>query len=72
MAKLHRVEMYVLDINDDYESLEQIASDVNDRMDVSLVPFNVQSVNFDWHDNHVLNFLDVKQSDYRGMFPREE
>ena len=72
MAKLHKVEMYVLDVNDDYDTLEQITSDINDRMDVELIPFNVQSVNFDWHDNHILNFGDARQSDYRGMFPSKE
>lgn len=72
MAKLHKVEMYVLDVHDDYESLEQITSDINNRMDVDLIPFNVQSVNFDWHDDHVLNFTNAKESDYRGMFPCKE
>lgn len=69
MAKLHKMEIYILDSADEYNTLEQIISDVNDRMDISLIPFDAQSVSFDFHDSHVLNFEDARQSDYRGMFP---
>jgi len=72
MAKLHKVEMYVLDVDENYKSLSKITTHINDRMGACLLnPFNVQTVEFDWHDEHKLNFSDASCEDYRGMFPEE-
>jgi hypothetical protein len=73
MAKLYKVEMYILDIDEHYgESLPEIIDHVNDRLElVEMHPFNVQAVTLDWHDGHKLNFTDAKYEDYRGFFPSE-
>lgn len=72
MAKLHKIEMYILDLNEQYGSLGDTISHINDRLEcVSLHPFKVQTVCFEWHDEHKLNFRDATYKDYRGMFPKE-
>jgi hypothetical protein len=70
MAKLHKVEMYILDSADDYNSLEQIIDHTNDRSYVQFNPFNSQTVEFEFDDEHPLNFNDAKVEDYRKMFEK--
>jgi hypothetical protein len=73
MAKIHKIEMYILDIDEHYGSLNETIEHINDRLEcVSLHPFNVQTVDFDWHDEHKLNFSNASYGDYRGMFPEEK
>ena len=73
MAKLHKIEMYILDIDEHYGSLIDTIDHINDRLEnVELHPFNVQTVEIDWHDEHKLNFSDATYDDFRGTFPREE
>ena len=72
MAKLHKIEMYILDIDEHYGTLQDTIEHINDRLELtSLHPFNVQTVDFDWHDEHKLNFTDATYEDYSGMFPAE-
>jgi hypothetical protein len=73
MAKLHKVEMYIVDIDEHYGNLNETIEHINDRLElVELHPFNVQTVGFDWHDEHKLNLSDASYEDYRGMFPKED
>jgi len=73
MAKLHKIEMYILDIDEHYGSLNETIEHINDRLELtSLHPFNVQTVYIDWHDGHKLNFSDAGYEDYSGMFPLNE
>jgi hypothetical protein len=69
MAKLHKIEMFILDINENYGSLANVIADTNDRLEsVSLHPFNVQTVDLNWHDEHRLNFLDATYEDFVETF----
>lgn len=72
MAKLHKIEMYIVDINEHYGTLNDAIDYINDRLElVSLNPFNVQTVSLDWHDEHKLNKTNAIYGDYRGFFPKE-
>lgn len=72
MSKLHKIEMYILDIDEYYGGLKDTIEHINDRLElVSLHPFNVQSVEFDWNDEHKLNFTTAEYEDFRGFFPKE-
>lgn len=72
MAKLHKIEMYILDIDEHYGSLEETISHINDRLElVSLHPYKVKTVEFDWSDEHKLNYNDCVYEDYSGMFGDE-
>lgn len=69
MAKLHKIEMYILDIDEHYGSLQDTIDHINDRLElVSLHPFNINTVEFDWSDDHRLNQGDVGYNDYKDMF----
>lgn len=71
MAKLHKIEMYILDIDEHYGTLSETIDHINDRLELtSLHPFKVQSVDFDWHDEHKLNYSNNTYDDFRGMFPK--
>ena len=73
MAKLHKIEMYIVDIDGNYGSLEDTIEHINDRLElVELKPFKAQSIEFDWHDDHKLNFTNRSYDDYRGFFPDEK
>ena len=72
MAKLHKIEMYILDIDEHYGDLQGTIDHINDRLElVELKPFNVQTVDFDWHDDHKLNYSNATYEDYMGFFPDE-
>jgi hypothetical protein len=72
MAKLHKVEMYVLDINKQYGTLRDTIEHINDRLElVSLHPFNIQSVDFEWDDEHKLNYTNKTHEDFSAVFGKE-
>lgn len=73
MAKLHKIEMYILDIEENYGTLNNAIDYINDKLElISLHPFNIQTLHIDWHDGHVLNSKDATYDNYRGMFPKED
>ncbi|MEY2669765.1 MAG: hypothetical protein RLZZ577_81 [Bacteroidota bacterium] len=68
-AKLYKVEMYILDIDNHYGILEHIIEHINDRLEnVSLHAYNIHTVEFEWCDEHILNYSTCKYEDYKGMF----
>ncbi len=69
MTKLHKIEMYILDIDEQYGSLQDTIDHINDRLElVSLHPYNIKTVEFDWSDEHKLNKNDIGYEDCKGMF----
>jgi len=67
MSKLYKVEMYVLDVNDMYNDLDEIIEDAERRSEFNLKPFNAQSVEFEWDDDIDLNHKDDIDT-YRNYF----
>ena len=71
MAKLHKVELYIIDVNDKYSNLNEIMCDIENSTDCSLVPFNAQEVEIDWHDEIDLNYSNCPIENYRNYFEVE-
>lgn len=68
MLKLYKVELYVLDVNDGYNSLEEIILDVESGTDAILKPFNVEKVEIPWDDNIDINQKGCTVEIYRKYF----
>ena len=68
MARLYKIEMYIVDYNDDYSTLEDIISDMELATDVFLNCFNVEEVNVKWNDDIDLNFANQSVEIYRKYF----
>ena len=71
MAKLYKVEMYILDVNEDYSNLEDAVSDMGLTSDLNLNCFNVKEVDIEWHDNIDLNFYNCSVENFRKYFEKD-
>lgn len=68
MAKLYKVEMYLLDINDNYDSLEDIVETIKNTTELMPDYFRSDKVIFYWDDNLPINFDDCTKEDYESIF----
>jgi hypothetical protein len=68
MSKLYKVEMYILDINNVYQSLDNIINDITNATEINFECFNVEKVEFDWDDDLAINYSDCSIEDYRKYF----
>jgi len=68
MAKLHKVELYIIDVNDNYSNLKEIMHDIGNSTDCSLIPFNSQEVEIDWHDGIDINLSNCPVENFREYF----
>lgn len=68
MAKMYKVEMYVLDINNQYKDLDEIIIDIENSSDCNFNCFNVGKANFRWDDNIDVNFKNQPVEVYRKYF----
>lgn len=69
MAKLYKVEMYILDINETYEDICDICDDATYDMDlVKFEPINTQIRKIEWSDNIDLNKNTCTIETYRKYF----
>jgi len=73
MAKLYKVEMYILDINDCYKDLDEIMIETECAIDeASFNSFNVESVELEWEDDIDLNYTNATVGTYRKYFKEEK
>ena len=49
--KFHKIEMYIIDYNDDYSTLEDIISDMELATNSIINCFDTKEVNIEWHDD---------------------
>jgi len=69
MARIHKVELYIVDINDFYsENTERIVEEISDRLNVSLKGFDTQCKEVDWDDDIDINFTNANLETYRKYF----
>jgi len=72
MAKLYKTTLYLIDANADENTItpdlvEEILIGVGlDDSDYMYEHFNDKVVNFEWSDNHILNFTNATQEDYEN------
>lgn len=68
MAKLYKLELYIIDYNNNYENLEEIIQDIDNSIDCSINHFNAQEVKIDWNDEIDLNYSDCPVDNFRNYF----
>jgi len=51
LVKFHKIEMYIIDYNDDYSTLEDIISDMELATNSIINCFDTKEVNIEWHDD---------------------
>lgn len=72
MAKLHKVSMFVLDVNEQYENAEELIQYAFDRTDASPHCIEVQSARFPWYDDIILNKSSAKKEDFEDFMDATE
>lgn len=71
MAKIHKVELYILDINDMYDSLDDIITDCERSVDDVIFKLELgQTVNVEWTDDINLNFINCPMDNYHKYFEK--
>ena len=68
MTKLHKIEMYLIDHNDKYSSLDSIITDMENRTDLGINCFNAKEVDIEWNDELNINSLGCKVMYFRKYF----
>jgi hypothetical protein len=70
-AKIYKMEMYILDINNSYEDIDEIiVESERGAREANFHPFNVEEVEVEWTDDIDLNFSSATEETYRKYFPR--
>lgn len=71
MAKLHKAEIYMLDVNEMYNSLEEIIGAFDWHIDdINFHSYDGQSVEIEWDDDIDLNRNDCKRETYEKYFKK--
>lgn len=68
MAKLYKVEMYVLDVNEQYQDLDEIIDMAEMKLDAHFNPFNIQMTEIEWEDDIDINHFGCTVDTYRKYF----
>jgi len=68
MASLYKIEMYLIDHNNKYSSLENIVEDIRNTTDLGVDCFNAEQVNISWHDDIDINFFNCPVDNFRKYF----
>jgi len=70
MAKLYKVEMYILDPNDYYSCFDNIIADCENATDIYFRCFNEQEAEVEWDDGINLNQRDCTLESHRNYFKK--
>ena len=63
MAKVYKIEIYVTDINGDYNDVNELVDEIENNLNCKC--FNIkESKEFEWDDNLPINYINATQSDY--------
>jgi len=68
MAKLYKIEIYLIDHNDKYSSLNNIVVDIENATDLGVNCFNAKEVEIEWDDELDINSLGCKVMYFRKYF----
>lgn len=68
MAKLYKVEMYILDVHDSYENISDVCDTMAYEADVYLQPFKTEEREIEWSDNIDLNNINCTEETYKKYF----
>jgi hypothetical protein len=73
MAKIHKVEMYLLDINEDFDTLDEaLIYMTNCKYAPSVHIISSESKNFEWDDDVIINYYKCTNEQYNQFFEQLE
>jgi len=67
MARLHKVSMFVLDVNECYESVSDLIEHAFDRTEASAHFIESKTAEFPWYDDIILNSGNSTKQDYEDF-----
>lgn len=67
MARLHKISMFVLDVNEEYETVNDLIDYAFSRTDANAEHIEAQTVQFPWYDDIILNSGDSTKQDYEDF-----
>ena len=67
-AKIHKIEMYVVDVNNCFENAESILDLLEDKTDLFYKKKESKTIEFNWNDNLKINRVDAGVEDYEEFF----
>lgn len=67
MARLHKVSMFVLDVNEDYESISDLIEYAFGRTEASAHFIEAKTAEFPWYDDIILNSGSSVKQDYEDF-----
>ena len=69
MAKLHKIELYIIDPNESYESAMDVFSEIDNKLyDGTLVTFKSNTVKVDWFDGIDINNINATREEFEHYF----
>ncbi|AGY46646.1 hypothetical protein BigBertha_138 [Bacillus phage BigBertha] len=78
MPKVHKVTLYVVDLNGDYDNYteEEVAEEVKQHVDLQLDTMShvgkiESSEEFEWDDELKINYTNATTKDYEEYFKKE-
>jgi len=74
MAKLHKLELYVLDVNDDFNNSQDVLNYIEHQTSryLNFKSSSQKSVDIKWEDDIDLNFSDCSIESYEAYFIKQE
>ena len=71
MATLHKLELYVIDFDDNWDNMQSLLENTADRIDLSYkVASHEQSKEFEWEDDLKINKCGCTIEDYEEYFDK--
>ncbi|CEQ01663.1 Uncharacterised protein [[Clostridium] sordellii] len=68
MEKLHKIELYIVDYNNQFETVDSFINYLADRTDCIYHVGNSETVEFEWDDDLDINNIDATTKDYEKYF----
>lgn len=69
MAKLYKATIYILDVNECYNGIEEILNDAERGADdANFKIFDYQETEIEWDDDININCCNATKKDYDGYF----
>ena len=73
MAKIHKVEMYLVDINEDFDTLDDALVYMTNRKYAPLLHLvTSESKEFEWDDDVIINYCNCTNEQYNQFFEQLE
>lgn len=69
MAKIHKVELYLLDVNEDFNNVDEVIEYMtNMKYAPNIYVVSSKSKEFEWDDDVIINRYDCSTEQYNDFF----